>query len=132
MAITTSISRESLVNQLMLEKVRVLSQERLSGQLLADLNFESYRDDILGDLVLRLSSYVMAEETNKIKRSLSYPSNWWQMFKQQYFPEWLKEKFPVKTKTKSWTVRVMATYPKLPQVFKDQKAVFRYLVNENY
>jgi hypothetical protein len=128
---------EIKVNELVLEKVKVMASMTLTGQLLQDLvlskrnTLEDLVGEFSGNMVYELSSYVMAEETNKIHRSFSYPDGWWQMFKERFFNHWLKTKFPIKMKKKSWTVRVMATYPKLPQVFKDQRPVFRYLVNED-
>ena len=113
-------------NEVKLEKLKVVARKVLSGQLLNDINIKQFEDSFIDGLVYELSSYVMAEETNCISRSFTYPKNWWQMFKKQYLPQWLLNKFPIQLKKKTLTVRCLATYPKLPQVFKDQRAVFRY------
>ena len=46
----------------------------------------------------------------------AHPANWWEMFKQSYFPQWLLGRFPVRQKEirESKTVKFVET-----EIFKD-------------
>jgi hypothetical protein len=54
-------------------------------------------------LVVRMLSERPKDET------VSYPADWWQAFKEQYFPEWLLRHFPVKME--SVIISIAAIYP---------------------
>jgi hypothetical protein len=136
MAQMTTMTESELPN-IVLEKMKVVVGKRFSGQLLHDLTLQTeiMRDEFDG-LAIKLSSYVMAEEVDKRTKDVAfeYPKNWIEMFKEQHFSDWLKERFPVKYKTitRKVTFRKMATYPKLNRVFPDEqnKVVFRSNISD--
>lgn len=43
--------------------------------------------------------------------SVKYPENWWQAFKEQYFPKWALQKWPVKYTIK--TFRAVEFHPEI-------------------
>lgn len=53
---------------------------------------------------------ILAEEAGIYK----HPDGWWQAFKEQHFPYWLKEKFPVKFKSVTFKCLYPYWKPSLP------------------
>ena len=96
------------------------------------LQFESIFDPMLKGMIYRLKTYVLAEEIDCRSKIVSFDAtfpvyrNWWQHFKGDIFPQWLKKRFPPKfnyptqTKKKKVTFRKYATYPKANILFPDE------------
>ena len=82
--------------------------------------------------IIRIKTYILAEEIDnrskvvEFKASFPVYQSWWQHFKGEKFPEWLKRKFPPKfnyptqTKRKKVTFRKYATYPQANILFPDK------------
>lgn len=91
-----------------------------NGHALQHLSLEQRKNALQGKLY-EFETEIMGQKlaTKTISWSVSAPHDWWQAFKHQYFPEWLKEKFPVKMETFGFseTVSVREIYPDLPEVF---------------
>jgi hypothetical protein len=90
-------------------------------------------------LLIQVKTCVLAEEVDHRVKDITvefvFPiyRNWWQHFKGEVFPEWLKRKFPpqfndvCKTVTKKVTFRKWATYPKASLLFpKEMGGIIRY------
>jgi len=77
------------------------------------------RDTLLYSLCTLIPSENVKEETHTF--NVEYPETWWQAFKDQYYPVWLKKKYPVKFKKITETVVFKAynIYPKFPQIRPD-------------
>lgn len=54
----------------------------------------------LDGMILQLATFMVKEDLESVTASKIFrtPSNWWQHFKQDCFPKWLVNKFPVKEK----------------------------------
>ena len=85
-----------------------------------DENFSIKRLAEYGETSLRyaIRMLIPAEKINEEARTatVEYPGTWWQAFKEQYFPAWLKKKCPIIYKRKSETVTCTFynMYPKFP------------------
>jgi len=133
------------MDNITLEKLEVGIQLAEDMAVLAQsLNLEQYREIELHKMVTRLRGYVLAEEVDNRSKvvtiTLTFPvyRSWWQYFKGDKFPSWLKKKFPpqfnyvTKTGKKTITFRKLATYPKaniaLPKL--GDTIVFRNQITE--
>lgn len=67
--------------------------------------FDVLRDHMLPNLVLSLQRFVAKIGLDEI----SHPSTWWDAFKERWFPEWAKKRWPVQYKT----YEVAAFFPEL-------------------
>jgi len=109
------------VEEVILHQIQYSCQTFLDGDALADMRLETRPDFVTNNLIASLRTGIWAEEVGKQSKNIYFkaPENWWQMFKKEYFPEWLKEKFPVKEKyhSRKVTMTVNIAYPKLPQRF---------------
>lgn len=61
-----------------------------------------------------LRAYVVAEDANPL--IIRYPMNWWQHFKQRWFPKWALKRWPVRQVTHTITGSALFPYfkPKIP------------------
>ena len=94
-------------------------QFTLGGFAYQNLKVERIRDFGRTDLLYSLHTLIPAEhlkeETHTV--TVEYPETWWHAFKEQYFPAWLKKKYPVRYKKKAETVTFTAynLYPQFPR-----------------
>ncbi|KKL76921.1 hypothetical protein LCGC14_2040100 [marine sediment metagenome] len=103
------------------------------------LEIQQFQCETMDGLITRIKGYVLAEEVDcrstVVCIDTVHPAyqSWWQHFKGEIFPEWLKRRFPPKlnyiTKTgrKKVTFRRYATYPKANILFpKETGKLVRY------
>lgn len=114
------------ISKIVLERMMSYSISRLP----ADRCFVGLEPDITqrieyatDDLVLQMRSYVWAQEIQHdtsqatVELEVEVPADWWQHFKERWFPAWARKRWPVATRTirKTETVthhfRCMATLP---------------------
>ena len=70
----------------------------------------------------RIRGYVWSQDAGR-KEHFQYPADWWQAFKERWFPEWLLKKYPVRYTHKEFLVK--ATYPDL--VVQNHNPVLRLI-----
>lgn len=88
--------REIEGRKIKVEKEYLRLQHRLGNFPMIHLNtmLDICQDNISGDFILTLNSFLA-----KIDHEYGYvetPLTWWDHFKEDKFPEWLKKKLPVK------------------------------------
>jgi hypothetical protein len=84
-----------------------------------NLTTHIYDDPMLNakivQIVRRIASEKLEEIEVRAEATIEYPATWWEHFKERWYPEWLKRKFPVKydlkTETNITKADVMAFYP---------------------
>lgn len=106
-----------------LKKLHFYTEQRISLDFLHTLKFDGIISDISDSLALaavkEFISFIEKDDIASLK--ISYPKNWWQHFKQTFFPKWLLKKYPVKyeTVTKTWTYDVEWIFPFSPSITKE-------------
>lgn len=69
-------------------------------------------------------------KTFEAKTTFYYPKTWWQKLKEDHFPNWYLERWPVEKEAteRKVTVKMSAAYPKLPDMpkYKDTPYKFHY------
>lgn len=96
-----------------LHKQKFTAQAIVRPQLMASAEFERVQDQLIDELQYRLTATVLEEKLVEKEHSAEvtahavavaiaeatteYPSSWWQHFKQDHFPGWMKRRWPVKT-----------------------------------
>ena len=96
------------------------------------LELENIVDPMLRGMIYRIKTYILAEEIDNRSKIISFETvhpvyqSWWQHFKGDAFPEWLKRRSPprfnyvTKTGKRKVTFRKYATYPKANILFPDK------------
>lgn len=98
--------REILTIQL--EKLKALILQPLSAVLIdPQVNFSLYESFVNDDIMMRIKGFVWAEQAQR--QEVQYPANWWQAFKERWFPAWLLERWPVEHKKHIFDVKCV--YP---------------------
>ena len=52
-----------------------------------------------GDLILQMASYVHAMPKERITIFKQWPADWWQAFRERWFPKWWLRRWPVRYET---------------------------------
>lgn len=72
------------------------------------------------DLIMKVSEQILAEPLDEYSTEVAFytPSNWWEHFKESFFPKFWTERFPIKKTKNSKTVtyKVKALYPTLKDI----------------
>jgi hypothetical protein len=93
------------------------------GLDLPDYDVQAMYDAYSDKMVMSMKSYIATDEAEPIEIEIppfshSYPRDWWEWFKQRWFPKWLLDKYPVKFVTverpgDTVTVTAEMMYPRL-------------------
>ena len=114
------------IKEVTLDKLIIGCNTIISEEMGREVN-GSWRDDfITGEIILMFRSYVYAEAESLQEKTVKYPSNWWQAFKDRWFPEWLLEKYPVDIV--QITLKAKCLYPDFVPAIPDHKiriAIFK-------
>ena len=111
-----------MYKDVILTKLRVAIVNKVGGYL-NDVNVDIVADAVAEAFKIDVMGFVWGEKVDR-KLVFEYPATWWQMFKQQYFPEWLLKRVPVKMKRKY--VDIYALYPDLKLEVSDKRGLKNY------
>lgn len=104
-----------------LEKIRVGTQQCISGMMLAYMKLDISKDYFADMIVASLRTYAMKESMKKETFTFTHkqPKNSWHMFKQEWFPKWLLKGFPIEYEIikDKITFEAYEVYPQLPQMY---------------
>lgn len=87
------------------------------------LKLETSRHDFLRAMVLKLKGYVLSENLERYE--IKYPKDWWEAFKERWFPDRLLKKYPVKYTTE--VIDLKALYPKLKVSLPEEHRTYRMI-----
>lgn len=82
------------MNKFEVFRQRLVSLARISEEMIDDI--EISRDNYLGEILVRMTRDVWAHKLGE--RTVRYPADWREAFKDRWFPSWLKHRFPVRYK----------------------------------
>ena len=68
----------------------------MSSTLLEDIEVTESFDPILDKSIRYIRWFLWGNRIHKEEQMVYIPQGWWQYFKEQVFPTWLKRYFPVK------------------------------------
>lgn len=116
--------KQNDVNELQLEIFRAAAERVLSSRNLQEMgagfNF-NYAVDILENLVIHFTRDIASWKV--CDQEIRYPKDWWQAFKERWFPRWLRRKFPVRWTT--WSSKASILWPDI--VIPNSGEPIRYL-----
>ena len=99
-----------LRKELCLNVRRILADRDIYPQ---NLTFEEYRMDLVDGMAMDMRAYFLGvpEKANHDHRLV--PLDWWQHFKDRWFPKWAKRRWPVQHEKIEWTTNVYRICPHL-------------------
>lgn len=77
-----------------LEKLRVGAQVALSQELLGE-DVKIIQNVLNERIIFSVKGYVWAESEKVRRQTIKFPRDWWQAFKERWFPNWLLNRYPV-------------------------------------
>ena len=96
-----------------LESLKFMAQAYISGELADQLangcKVDVRWNDIMDGLVLQLTARITSQKLDYF--TVEYPRDWWEAFKERWFPAWAKERWPV-----TWLARTVTSYCLYPMV----------------
>lgn len=107
------------ISAVTIEKIRVTILDVVSRDLLgATVDVSLHTSFIRDDIAFRVHGFIWGQYLDK--HSVQYPTDWWQAFKERWYPKWLLAKYPVRYKV--FEVDVKALYPDLKYDIPGHKA----------
>ena len=89
-----------------LERLKYAIQQVVTNECLRDIAEVKIIEDYLMDSIrILICDLVWGEHVTEEHREVEYPADWWQAFKERWFPAWLIERYPVKYHTERIEVR---------------------------
>lgn len=114
--------------EIILERLTYAAQTHLSERFAIEpkVSVDYLRPEFRGmTATIRQDILCHKLETVKVK----YPRDWWQSFKERWFPEWMLEKCPIEYERKKLEARVLLPKIDIPA---DQYEMYLHLVEENW
>jgi hypothetical protein len=103
------------MREIVLEQLKIAGVQKIGRTTLENMKMSNWWEGPTEDLILRLSSYMLAERIVDDTYEFEYkiPATWWQHFKAEKFPLGWKLRWPVKYRTEKEIVKFVrhATYP---------------------
>jgi hypothetical protein len=88
-----------------LDKIKFGFKAWLTKQALNDCNVELILDQIQDRYLIEMKGFFAGEHVSD--HFISYPKDWWQAFKDRWFPKWLKWKYPIKLSVHKFEYKVI-------------------------
>ena len=107
-----------------LEKLKFAMQQAISNELLnAHVDVQEHIDWMTDQAVVSIRGFIWAETLES--ETFQWPADWWQAFKERWFPAWAKRRWPVQYERHKLDVK--AAYPNLKVSVPEQKYVIHVL-----
>ena len=108
------------MDEFKLRKLRYgLLTELTDEYLIEDIDFSNHWSFIKDTTMMRIKGFVWAEDERVKRQEVKYPRNWWQAFKERFFPGWVLKRWPVEYH--NVVLDVMAIYPNFRPAIPDQE-----------
>jgi len=87
-----------------IEKFKCVVLGMYSDEMFSDgMDVDGMVDFCGKELTIRLRASIMGAEAGLVE--VSYPATWWDMLRDQLFPEWATRRWPVRMTTERYNVR---------------------------
>ena len=87
------------MDRITLEKIQFGIQQMVSSALMDDMRYESIDDITTQSIIKRLTFYLWGNQVHheEVDSLVSrYPATMWEELKRDFWPRWLKKKYPVR------------------------------------
>lgn len=118
-----TVDDDFIEREFILKRISTQKSFTLNGSALHSLTIEKRNDELLNRIIYSIRALIPAEDMKEAEHvvCVKCPDGWWNAFKEQYFPIWLVEHYPIKYVTKKERVTFTAynLYPKFPEVYPE-------------
>uniref|UniRef100_A0A6M3JLQ6 Uncharacterized protein n=1 Tax=viral metagenome TaxID=1070528 RepID=A0A6M3JLQ6_9ZZZZ len=95
----SDFSREVTAEKVTLEKIQFQISQAVSKSFLRDIDIYSYDDMVADGIIKQLRFYLVGNKVNEEEYDdiiREYPATIWEELKRDFWPKWLKRRFPVR------------------------------------
>lgn len=110
------------VKQVVLERLQHHMTSALNGELLRNCRSDTFLAPHFDGVITQLLLSVMGQHVEMIK--VEYPRDWWQAFKERWFPNWWLRRWPAEMTYRTLAADVV--YPKI-ELPRERHAVIMLL-----
>jgi hypothetical protein len=113
-----------------LEKFKYMLYTQMSRELvdvltdIPDIDISTHDTFFCSEIILRVKGFVWGE--NLQSETIQAPRDWWEHFKERWFPAWALRRWPVQYTGKTLTAR--ALYPLLS--FPEERSAIHFLMRD--
>ncbi|MBA7625001.1 hypothetical protein ES703_32422 [subsurface metagenome] len=93
------------IHEILLERLRFEAKNRIPKEILASTNAEFLADSLSSDLIFQWKAAIAGQGL----RTIRYPKDWRQAFKERWFPKRFRKWWPVEYKV----IDIYALYPSI-------------------
>ena len=113
------------IKQYVLEQIKFATINYVSldffNQFADNFKFQSCRNPTTQGIVYRFMMNVLSYKLEKIE--IKYPLNWYEAFKERWFPKWYHKKYPIKYKQIVIIPEVL--YPQIPKFMDSNNIIIQ-------
>lgn len=113
-----------MFSEIELERVKLAFVEKVSNEMLgAIVDIKDVGDDFIRNLTtIKIQGYLWGESGKS--QTIRYPATWRDAFKEQWFPKWLLERYPVVYKEHRIDLKTL--YPNFRVSMPSESHVLKY------
>lgn len=106
--------RPPKVKQFSLKRETYAAQQTVSDRIVSDMGLDLVFDYVQEDLyhIFRVKFRPFSEHL--VFDTVKYPKDWWQAFKERWFPAWLKLRYPIEYNSYKIDLRALYTKVSVP------------------
>ena len=98
------------IQEVILEAERFSVMQRVADELVMNAaDVSKFYDIVRKQSVMEITYHVFGQRLDE--QTVEYPADWWQHFKQRWFPAWALRRWPVQKHVR--TMKLMGFYPEL-------------------
>lgn len=125
---TKELGNSGQLEKIVLEHMKMQLGVRMGGHALEKAEVHLIANELNRGVDAYFTTELLGETVGEYSKVVYFrcPKSWFQMFKRQHFPAWLKRAFPIQTKLREEIVifTVKAVYPQLPMIKSDVGPIF--------
>ena len=103
----------SNLEALTLEKIRFGVRTQMSAELIDSMDLKILPGMLADMFTGNLQAFMWGNQITSTTQETAVPTTWWDAFKEVYFPNWLLDRFPMKTTTIIIETKFMHVCPHL-------------------
>jgi len=93
------------IQKAILERLRFAARETITGEMLTSVNVTFLEDHFNENIIFHWKATIAGQNL----RTIQYPRDWWQAFKERWFPRGFKRWWPIEYKV----IDIYALYPSI-------------------
>lgn len=87
------------IERVVAARARITADAVISRESIRDMETHVHLDHMLDSVFLKITAWFLECCHDEWKEPTHVPADWWQAFKERWFPDWALERWPVRNRT---------------------------------